>query len=201
MFDRAKRRAYRRRMLARSIAAAWIVLVSAPSVAAAPATLLPAGAPEITIYADDMAYVRDHRRVSLLAGENEILFGGVPQRLDSTSVRLEGAAFEVREQAFRYDLWSSDKLFRRFLGDSIFFRWQGKATRGVLEGIDGDDIFIRRRDSTEVLLMVKRPQIQEIEFPTRRGSVGLATRPSMRWRVRASRSGESGALLSYMTGA
>lgn len=201
MFDPTHHRAYRRAMLARIASlTSFIALVVAPSLAAAPVPLRPAGAPEIAIYADDMAYVRDHRRVSLAPGENEVVLEGVPQRLDSTSVRLEGPGLDVREQAFRYDLWSGDKVFRRFLGDSIFFRWQGRPARGLLEGIDGDDLFIRRRDSTEVLLMIKRSQIQEVEFPARRGSVNLATRPSLRWRVHA-RGGESVALLSYMTGA
>jgi hypothetical protein len=172
---------------------------AAPRAATAPATLRPAGAPVVVIYPDDVAYVRDPRRVSLAAGENDVVLEGVPQRLDSTSVRLEGPGLDVREASFRYDLWSGDKVFRRFLGDSIFFRWQNRPARGVLEGIDGDDLFIRRRDSTDVLLMIKRSQIQEIEFPSRRGSVDLATRPSLRWRIRAAQAGERDALLSYMT--
>jgi len=173
---------------------------AAPAASRAPATLRPAGAPEVVIYPNDIAYVRDPRRVSLVAGENEVLLEGVPQSLDSTSVRLEGDGLDVREQSFHYDLWSGDKVFRRFLGDSIFFRWQNRPARGVLEGIDGDDLFIRRRDSTDVLLMIKRSQIQEIEFPARRGPVNLATRPSLRWRIRATQGGEKDALLSYMTG-
>jgi hypothetical protein len=174
---------------------------AAPSAFAEPVPLRPAGPPELVIYPDDFAYVRDPRKVSLKAGENEVVLEGVPQRLDSTSVRLQGAGLDVREQSFRYDLWNGDKVFRRFLGDSIFFRWQGKPARGVLEGIDGDDLFILRRDSTEVLLMIKRSQIQEIEFPARRGSISLATRPSLRWRVKAAQAGEKAATLSYMTGA
>ena len=161
--------------------------------------LRPAGPPDVVIYADDVAYVRDPRRVSLAKGENDVAMEGVPQRLDSTSVRLEGADLDVREQSFRYDLWSGDKVFRSFLGDSIFFRWQNRPARGVLEGIDGDDLFIRRRDSTDVLLMIKRGQLQEIEFPARRGTPSLATRPSLRWRVSAEKAGERSALLSYMT--
>jgi hypothetical protein len=177
-------------------------LAPTPSAAAAvSATLRPAGAPEVVIYSDDFAYVRDPRRVSLVAGDNEVLLEGMPQRLDSTSVRLEGPGLDVREQSFRYDLWSGDKVFRHYLGDSIFFRWMNRPTRGVLEGIDGDELFIRRSDSTDVLLIVRRAQIQEVEFPARKGSVGLATRPSLRWRIRAAKSGESPALLTYLTGA
>ncbi len=164
--------------------------------------LRPAGPPDIVIYDDNIAYVRDPRQVSLASGENAIELEGVPQRLDSTSVRLEGAGLDVREQSFRYDLWNADKVFRSFLGDSIFFfRWQNRPARGVLEGIDGDDLFIRRRDSTDVLLMIKRAQIQEVEFPARRGPAGLSTRPSLRWRVRSEQAGDRAVLLSYLTNA
>jgi hypothetical protein len=170
-----------------------------PALDSGAAPLRSAGAPALVIYTDDVAYVRDPRRVSLGKGPNEIHLEGVPARLDSTSVRLEGPGLDVREQAFHFDLYSGDKVFRRFLGDSIFFRWQSRPARGVLEGIDGDDLFIRRRDSTDVLLMIKRGQIQEVEFPARRGGVNLSTRPSLRWRVVADAAGEKSVLLSYLT--
>jgi hypothetical protein len=166
---------------------------------AAPASLRPAGPPEVVIYHDGSAYVREPRRVTLAKGENEILLEGVPQRIDSTSVRLEGAGLEVRQQTFRYDLWSSEKVFRRYLGDSIYFRWLNRPSQGVLVGIDGDELFIRRGDSTEALLMIRRSQVQELEFPARTGPWGLAATPSLHWRVRSAQAGERPATLSYLT--
>jgi len=164
--------------------------------AAADGSMRSAGPPEIVIYNDDMALVREPKTLSLPRGVSRLTLEGVPQRLDSTSVRLEGAGFRVLRQTFRYDLWNSDKVFRRFLGDSIVYRYLGKSYRGVLAGIDGDDLFVQRRDSTEVLTMLKRSQVSEIEFPSR---MRLSTRPSLAWEIETEKGGQQAALLSYLT--
>jgi hypothetical protein len=179
-----------------------VCFAAPPRSPAAPAVLRSGGPPEIVIYNDGSAYIREPRRATLAKGDNEVLLEGVPQRIDSTSVRLEGAGLEVRQQAFRYDLWGSEKVFRRYLGDSIHFRWLNRPSRGVLVGIDGDELFIRRGsadDSTESLLMVRRSQVQELEFPARPGPWGLASTPSLRWRVRAGQAGDRPVTLSYLT--
>lgn len=173
---------------------------AAPAAAATPATLRPAGRPDLVIYNDGFAHVREPRRVTLAKGENDVVLDGAPERLDSTSVRLEGPGLDVREQSFRYDLWSDEKVFRRLLGDSIHFRWQNRAASGVLAGIQGDALFIRRGDSTDALLMVRRAQLQELEFPARRGPWSLAATPSLHWRIRADQAGEKRAALAYLTG-
>mgnify|MGYP001608418766 CR=1 FL=1 len=113
--------------------------------------------------------------LALDRGASDVTLEGVPPRVDSTSVRLAGEGFSVRRQEFRSDPWSGDKVFRRFLGDTIAFRYLNRAYRGVLAGIDGDDLFIQRRDSADVLMMLKRAQLSEIEFPKR---LSPATRPA-----------------------
>jgi hypothetical protein len=179
---------------------AMIIPATPAPAAGTPAPLRPDGPPEIVIYHHDVAYIREPYRVTLAKGENEVLLEGAPRRIDSTSVRLVGPGLDVRQQSFRYDLWSSDKVFRKFLGDSIHFRWSNRPSRGVLVGIDGDEIFIRRGDdSTDALLMVRRSQVQELEFPARPGPWGLAATPSLRWRVRSDAAGERRATLSYLT--
>jgi hypothetical protein len=111
-------------------------------------------------------------------------------------VRLEGDGFRVLRQSYDYDLWSSDRVFRRYLGDTIRYRYAGKALRGRLVGIEGEDLFIERRDSVGVLLMINRRQISELEFPPREG---LATRPSLRWQLESAKTGDRPAVLSYLT--
>jgi hypothetical protein len=180
--------------------AAPSAVVAPPAFGAPPAALRPAGRPDLVIYNDGFAHVREPHRVTLAAGENEVVLDGAPERLDSTSVRLEGPGLDVREQSFRYDLWSDEKVFRRLLGDSIHFRWQNRAASGVLAGIQGDALFIRRGDSTDALLMVRRSQLQELEFPARSGPWSLAATPSLHWRIRAEWAGEKNAALAYLTG-
>jgi hypothetical protein len=180
----------------RRAALSLVPIVLAAAAAAAPSPLRPAGAPALVIYNNDLALVREPRTAALAKGVSQLALEGVPARLDSTSVRLEGKGLTVLRQSFRYDLWSADRVFRRFLGDSIVYRSQNKVVRGVLAGIDGDDLFITRRDSVGVLTMVKRSQVTDIEFP---GAKALATRPALSWTVESASGGEVPLTLSYLT--
>jgi len=168
----------------------------APCGAKAAALKRAPGPTEIVIYNDDLALVREPYALSLARGGNDLSLEGVPRRIDSTSVRLEGEGFRVLRQSFDYDLWSGDRVFRRFLGDTIRYRYVGKSFRGRLVGIEGDDLYIERRDSVGVLVMLNRRNITELEFPS---SMGLATRPSLRWEVESAKGGDRPAVLSYLT--
>jgi hypothetical protein len=163
---------------------------------AAVVALRAAGPPSLVIYNNDLALVREPRAASFARGMNDVWLEGVPVHLDSTSVRLEGKGLSVRSQSFRYDLWNADRVFRRVLGDSIVYRYAGRVIRGVLAGIDGDDLFIQRRDSVSVLTMVKRSQISDLEFP---GSRAFATRPSLAWVLESASAGEIPVTLSYLS--
>ncbi len=152
---------------------------------------------QVVIYNSDLALVRESLLLKLAKGTNDLTLDGIPRRIDSTSVHLQGADFRVARQSFRYDLWNADRVFHRFLGDSIAYRYMGKAYRGRLAGIDGDDIFIERRDSVGVLTMLKRSQISELEFPSK---LALATRPSLTWTLESGKGGDKApAALSYLT--
>jgi len=154
------------------------------------------GRVELVIYNNDLALVREPYVLKLSPGRNDVTLEGVPRRIDSTSVRLEGDGFRVLRQSFDYDLWNGDRVFRRFLGDSIVYRYASRAYHGRLVGIEGDDLFIERRDSVGVLTMIDRRQISELEFSSR---MGLATRPSLRWQVESAKGGTEAAILSYLT--
>ncbi len=192
-------------MVARQPAPAFVLALALSIAGAAVFAVLPApagassirasGAPDIVIYNDDFALVRQRVQLNLDRGLSDLALEGVPPRVDSTSVRLSGEGFAVRRQGVRANLWNSDKVFRRFLGDSLVFRIGNRAYHGVLAGIDGDELFIQRRDSTDVLMMQRRSQLSEVEFP---GRLALATRPSLWWRVESAKGGERPATLSYL---
>jgi len=191
-------------MVARSSAPAPALAILAISIAvlravvptsASASTARPAGAPELVIYNDDFAMVRQGLTLNLDRGISDLTLEGIPPRVDSTSIRLTGEGFAVRRQGVRANLWNVDKVFRRFLGDSIAFRTGGRAYRGVLAGMDGDMLFLQRRDSTDVLMMFWRNQVSEVEFP---GRLTPATRPSLWWRIESAKGGERSATLSYL---
>lgn len=180
--------------LAFSIALALAAMATAPAPAVA-SSIRASGATDLVIYNDDFALVRQGVVLTLDRGLSDLSLDGVASRVDSTSVRLAGDGFSVRRQGVRANLWSGDKVFRRFLGDTLVFRYGNRAYHGVLAGIDGDELFIQRRDSADVLMMLRRSQLSEIEFP---GRLALATRPSLWWRVESAKGGERTATLSYL---
>src|SRR5512138_2864503 len=111
------------------------------------------GSPELVILNDGRALVRQPVTLDLPGGTARLELGGLPPRIDSTSIGLESQGVRVRRQAYRFDTWDADLVFHRFLGDSIVYRYGGRRYRGVLTGIDGDDLFILRADSADVLTM------------------------------------------------
>jgi len=177
-------------------ALALLQLPVPPAARADDGSIRPGGRTEIVIYNDDLALVRQPKTLTLAKRASRLTLEGVPQRLDSTSVRLEGSGFRVDRQTFRFDLWSGDRVFRRFLGDTIVYRYGGRAYHGVLAGIEGDDLFIQRRDSADVVTILNRHQITEVEFPAR---LKLRTRPALLWEIDSAKGGEQKATLSYLT--
>ena len=160
------------------------VLFAAPALAldspGAAGTAVSQGAPEVVIYNDNRALVR--QPVELPTGSSRVEMGGLPARIDSTSIRLDGV--RVLRQAYHYDVWDADLVFRRCLGDSIFYRYGGRRYRGVLAGIDGNELFILRADSTDVLTIMNRQQLSEIELPRARR---LRTTPTLEWELESGR--------------
>ena len=133
--------------------------------------------------------------VSISRRRHEGRDGRLPP-LDSTSVRLDAQGLRVLRQAYRFDVWDADLVFRRFLGDSIVYRYGGRRYRGVLAGIDGDDLFILRADSADVLTMMKRMQLTEVEFPRARR---LRTTPTLEWELDQAKAGSRAGDVSYVT--
>ena len=180
----------------RLLRTAFLLLTLAPRGAGAVVAERAPGPTEIVIYNNDLAFVREPYILKLTRGRSDVTLEGVPRRIDSTSVRLEGDGIRVLRQSYDYDLWSGDRVFRRYLGDSIRYRYNGRVLRGRLVGIEGEDLFIERRDSVGVLTMINRRQISELEFPPR---MGLATRPSLRWELESASAGDRAAVLYYLT--
>jgi hypothetical protein len=154
------------------------------------------GAPEIVIYNDDRALVRQPVTLDVPGGASRVELGGLPPRIDSTSVRLDAPGLRVRRQSYHFDVWDADLVFHRFLGDSIAYRYGGRRFRGLLAGIDGDILFILRADSADVLTMMNRQQLADVEFPRARR---LRTTPTLEWDLDAPKAGSRPATLSYLT--
>ena len=97
-----------------------------PAVAAAPerrSTLDDQQAVAVTIYNDELALVKDTRKVSLDAGENRIALRDVSARMRPETAQLRSlsqpGAFDLLEQNFDFDLLTPEKLLEKYVGRSV----------------------------------------------------------------------------------
>lgn len=77
----------------------------------------------LTIYNENLALIRDRRRVDLAAGVQDLAIRGVSGRMQAETALLERrkgkAGLKVLEQNFNYDLLTPDKLLEKYLGRTI----------------------------------------------------------------------------------
>lgn len=77
----------------------------------------------VTIYNQDLALIREQRRVTLDAGENILALREVSAALRPETAQLKNLShpkgFSVREQNFDYDLLSPQKLLEKYVGRKV----------------------------------------------------------------------------------
>ena len=75
--------------------------------------------PEVTIYNDNMALVKDRRSIDLSKGRQEFAWEEVAQTLDATSASFASPGAWVLEQNYRFDLVSRGVLLSKYLGRDV----------------------------------------------------------------------------------
>ncbi|GAB0150364.1 MAG: DUF4139 domain-containing protein [Marichromatium sp.] len=77
----------------------------------------------VTIYNEDLALVRDRRRVELAAGENRIAWRNVSAEIRPETALLSapegGGTLRLLEQNFDYDLLTPESLLQKYVGREI----------------------------------------------------------------------------------
>jgi len=75
----------------------------------------------VTIYNQDLALIRDSRKITLAAGENDIAFIDVSaaMRPETALLNAPGGAVDVLEQNFDFDLLTPEKLLEKSVGEKI----------------------------------------------------------------------------------
>lgn len=75
----------------------------------------------VTIYNQDLALIRDSRKVPVVAGENDIAFIDVAagMRPETALLNSAGGALDVIEQNFDFDLLTPQKLLEKSVGQTI----------------------------------------------------------------------------------
>ncbi|MDE2510315.1 MAG: hypothetical protein KGL74_04260, partial [Elusimicrobia bacterium] len=160
-----------------------------------------ASATEVTVYNSNLGLIKEVRPFSLKSGINELKVEDVAAQIDPTSVHFKSLtapdAVTVLEQDFRYDLASPDTILNRYLGKEIELeRYSGRdgdkkeTIKGVLLSNAGGRVI---QSGGKILI---NPQGSPVlpELPE-----GLLTKPTLVWKLNATKGGTQQGEISYMT--
>lgn len=151
---------------------------------------------EVTVYNNNLALVKEKRKLELASGVNRVEYTDVAACIDPTSVMFEDTKNKdtaVLEQNYEYDLVSGRKLLEKFLDKEITVsEKEGGTYTGTLLSHDGG-VVLRLSDGKVVTIS----EVSKIEFPD---SADLLTKPTLVWQVYSPVAGKRDVLTSYLTG-
>jgi hypothetical protein len=190
----------RRRTSTTLIAVILMALAGITGLSAAQNTAVAASAgPELAVYNQGMALVKDTRTLNLKAGVQTITVTDVAAQIDPTSVYFKSltdpTGTTVLEQNFEYDLVGTDKLLTKYVGLPIkVMTTDGTAYAGkLLSG--ATDIILQDADGQ--VQVISRDSVRDFSFPAL--PEGLITQPSLVWMVDAATAGDQQAEITYIT--
>lgn len=154
---------------------------------------------ELAVYNQDMALVRDLRRLDLEQGLTDVRFANVAAMIDPTSVHFRSltdpAGTVVLEQNYEYDIVGSAKLLQKYIDQEITLVTEdGETYTGTLLSGASDVIL---QSTTGRVTVVKLDRIKEFSFPALPD--GLITRPTLVWLLDAAQGGTHDVEVTYLT--
>jgi len=154
---------------------------------------------ELAVYNQDLALVKDPRRLDLSAGLNEVRFGDVAAQIDPTSVHFRSLTDPdgtiVLEQNYEYDIVNSSKMLNKYVDMEIgVVTEDGQEYSGTL--LSGhDDVILQ--DTSGQVKVIRLERIKEFAFPAL--PEGLITRPTLVWQVETAQGGSQDVEVTYLT--
>ena len=171
-------------------------------------------APEITVYNQGLALVKENRVLDLTIGRQTVIVENVAQQIDTTSVRFRPLAMDsglsLLEQNYQFDLISPVAILARAVGTEIkFIRYENGKTV-ILEGIlmSAPTAVVSNNGTnyqTYNGMVIKDSKTGEIVLDPV-GTVvvknipdGLISKPSLLWDLQSDKAGKQEVELSYIT--
>ncbi len=149
----------------------------------------------ITVYSDGFGLVTETREMAFEKGTQSVLFDGVSQYIEASSVLFHAKGLSLLEQNYEYDLVDGMALARRYLGEMVDVRsGDEELIRGRLLSADYELVL----DTGDGILNLRADAVRSIQYPTL--PEGLRIKPALRWLVNAPRSGSQEVSISYITG-
>ena len=161
----------------------------------------------ISVYDTDFALVNELRSVNLARGENNVYFRQLPETLNPSTLSCSpvGAReeFEMMEQRFEFDLSKAERLFARYVGESIKVITSSGERTGVLiaaPGLQGSEkessIILQEAGDPDNALFIHLNDVREVQFPRAQSKAFL--QPTLVWRLITASEKPQNIRLSYM---
>jgi len=155
---------------------------------------------QVTVYNDNLGLVLQTRTLDITKGESEVRVEGIPASVDPTSVRItfpgKADAIEVLEQNFLYDLVNSDKIFEKYIGETITYKTKsGEQTNGKLLQYDGGNLVLQVQNGG--IKIASAENISDYDFPSLPS--GLILKPTLQWLLSSKIGGSMESEISYLT--
>ena len=154
----------------------------------------------ITIYTNNLALVKEVRRIQLPRGTSEVRFTDVAAAIDPTSVHFTSLTspgdVDLIEQNYEYDLVSSNKMLQKYIDQEITVHTeQDGPFQGRLLSASQNTIMLQMKAGN--IKSISSDPIINIDFPAL--PEGLITKPTLVWLIDNQRAGEHKAEVSYLT--
>lgn len=154
----------------------------------------------LTVYNDNLALVKDVRKMQLAKGVSEIKFQDVAAQIDPTSVYFLSVTapdkVAILEQNYEYDLLNSAKILQKYIDQHITLSAkEGISFSGTLLNASGKDVILRADDGS--VKIVNMDIVQNMDFP--KLPEGLITRPTLVWSINSQQAGEQQVEVGYLT--
>jgi len=121
---------------------------------------------KLTIYNQNFAVCDEIREIEIPSGKNELIFTDIPKFIEPTSIQFSvlspQAKSNILEQSFNYDIYTSDKLFSKKIGEkaSVITK-EGQFYSGILLFYDAGNIGIETKDK---IVVVNKENLREVSF-------------------------------------
>ncbi len=154
----------------------------------------------LTVYNQDLALVKEVRKIELEKGANLVKFSDVASSIDPTSVHFKSLTdpdgVAILEQNYEYDLSSPMKILEKYLDRNVSILAKGENLHeGTLISFKDGDIVLMGVDQIRIVKLetIENIQLQQIE------GVELITKPTLVWLLESDKAGEHSGEISYLT--
>jgi hypothetical protein len=152
---------------------------------------------KITIYNENLAFVNEHRDVTVEKGKQQLIYEGVPSAVIPQSVipTFSGVDTTLYSQNYSYDLISLDSMLQKSIDQNVAFYTNGEDPRlseGTLLAVN--PVMIQERQSGDIYTLNTSTQVIFSQIPDT-----MITKPSLVWNVETAQAGKTNIDLKYLT--